>query len=175
MRATRPGMFEYEIEAELLHEFRRSGAQSPAYTSIVASGANACVLHYNANNAQTRDGDLVLIDAGCEFDSYASDITRTYPVNGRFSAPQKQLYELVLAAQSAALAAVVPGQRYSAIHDAALKVLAQGMLDFGLLDKAKFGSVDDVHRRTRLRAVLHARHRPLARASTCTTPAPTAT
>ncbi|WP_370659698.1 aminopeptidase P N-terminal domain-containing protein [Massilia polaris] len=144
MRATRPGMFEYEIEAELLHEFRRSGAQSPAYASIVASGAHACVLHYNANNAQTRDGDLVLIDAGCEFDSYASDITRTWPVNGRFSAPQKQLYELVLAAQSAALAAIVPGQRYSAIHDAALKVLAQGMLDFGLLDKAKFGGVDDV-------------------------------
>ena len=144
MRATRPGMFEYEIEAELLHEFRRSGAQSPAYSSIVASGPNACVLHYSANNAQTRDGDLVLIDAGCEFDSYASDITRTYPVNGRFSEPQKQLYELVLAAQSAALAAIVPGQRYSAIHDASLKVLAQGMLDFGLLDKAKFGNVGDV-------------------------------
>ena len=144
MRATRAGMFEYELEAELLYEFRRSGAQSPAYSSIVASGAHACVLHYSANNAQMRDGDLVLIDAGCEFDSYASDITRTWPVNGRFSAPQKQLYELVLAAQSAALAAIVPGQRYSAIHDAALKVLAQGMLDFGLLDKSKFGSVDDV-------------------------------
>ena len=144
MRATRPGMFEYEIEAELLHEFRRSGAQSPAYPSIVASGPNACVLHYNANNAQTRAGDLVLIDAGCELDSYASDITRTYPVNGRFSEPQKMLYELVLAAQSAALAAVVPGQRYSGIHDAALKVLSQGMLDTGLLDTAKFGSVEDV-------------------------------
>ncbi|HEY0490648.1 MAG TPA: aminopeptidase P N-terminal domain-containing protein [Telluria sp.] len=144
MRATRPGMFEYEIEAELLHEFRRSGAQSPAYPSIVASGANACVLHYNANNAQVRDGDLVLVDAGCELDSYASDITRTWPVNGRFSEPQKLLYELVLAAQSAALAAIVPGQRYSGIHDAALKVLSQGMLDVGLLDKAKFGSVDDV-------------------------------
>ena len=144
MRATRPGMFEYEIEAELLHEFRRSGAQAPAYSSIVASGASACVLHYNANNAQTRDGDLVLIDAGCELDSYASDITRTWPVNGRFSEPQKQLYELVLAAQAAALAAIVPGQRYSAIHDAALKVLAQGMLDFGLLDKSKYGNLDDV-------------------------------
>ncbi|MGZ8290096.1 MAG: Xaa-Pro aminopeptidase [Telluria sp.] len=144
MRATRPGMFEYEIEAELLHEFRRSGAQSPAYSSIVASGANACVLHYSANNAPVADGDLVLIDAGCEFDSYASDITRTYPANGRFSTPQRQLYELVLAAQAAALAAVVPGQRYSGIHDAALKVLAQGMLDTGLLDKSKFGSADDV-------------------------------
>ena len=144
MRAARPGMFEYEIEAELLHEFRRSGAQAPAYPSIVASGASACVLHYNANNAQTRDGDLVLIDAGCELDSYASDITRTWPVNGRFSEPQKQLYELVLAAQAAALAAIVPGQRYSAIHDAALKVLAQGMLDFGLLDKSKYGNLDEV-------------------------------
>lgn len=144
MRASRPGMYEYEIEAELLHEFRRSGAQFPAYTPIVAAGANACVLHYNVNNAQSRDGDLVLIDAGCELDSYASDITRTYPVNGRFSAPQRQLYELVLAAQAAALAVIRPGTIYTGMHDAALKVLAQGMLDFGLLDKAKFGGVDDV-------------------------------
>lgn len=144
MRASRPGMYEYEIEAELLHEFRRNGAQFPAYTPIVAAGPNACVLHYNVNNAQSRDGDLILIDAGCELDSYASDITRTYPVNGRFSAPQRQLYELVLAAQAAALAAARPGVPYSAMHDAALKVLAQGMLDTGLLDRATFGSVDDV-------------------------------
>lgn len=144
MRASRPGMFEYEIEAELLHEFRRSGAQYPAYTPIVASGANACVLHYNANNAQSRDGDLILIDAGCELDSYASDITRTYPVNGRFSEPQKILYELVLAAQAASLAVIKPGTIYSDMHDAAVRVLAQGMLDTGLLDKSKFGSVDDV-------------------------------
>jgi Xaa-Pro aminopeptidase len=144
MRASRPGMYEYEIEAELLHEFRRNGAQAPAYTPIVAAGANACVLHYHANQAQSRDGDLILIDAGCELDSYAADITRTYPVNGRFSAPQKALYELVLAAQSAALAAIAPGQPYSGMHDAALRVLAQGMLDLGLLDKASFGSADDV-------------------------------
>jgi Xaa-Pro aminopeptidase len=144
MRASRPGMYEYEIEAELLHEFRRNGAQFPAYTPIVAAGPNACVLHYNVNNAQSRDGDLILIDAGCELDSYAADITRTYPVNGRFSAPQRQLYQLVLAAQAAALAAARPGALYSAMHDAALKVLAQGMLDTGLLDRAKFGSVDDV-------------------------------
>ncbi len=85
MRAARPGMFEYELEAELLYAFRKSGAQFPAYTPIVASGANACVLHYSANNAHMRDGDLVLIDAGCEFDSYAADITRTFPVNGRFT------------------------------------------------------------------------------------------
>ncbi len=144
MRASKPGMFEYEIEAELLHEFRRSGAQYPAYTPIVAAGANACVLHYNVNNAQSRDGDLILIDAGCELDSYASDITRTYPINGRFTDPQKTLYELVLAAQAAALAVVRPGTIYTDMHDAAVRVLAQGMLDTGLLAKAKFGSVDDV-------------------------------
>ena len=144
MRASRPGMYEYEIEAELLHEFRRHGAQFPAYTPIVAAGANACVLHYNVNSAQSRDGDLILIDAGCELDSYAADITRTYPVNGVFSAQQRVLYELVLAAQTAALAQVRPGQRYSEIHDAAVRVLAQGMLDTGLLNKAKFGNVDDV-------------------------------
>jgi len=143
MRATRPGMREYEIEAELLHEFRRNGAQAPAYNSIVAAGANACVLHYSANNALCKDGDLILIDAGCELDGYASDITRTYPVNGRFSEPQKRLYELVLAAQEAALKAVQPGARYSNIHDAAVQVLAQGMLDLGLLDKNS-GGVDEV-------------------------------
>ena len=144
MRAAKPGMFEYEIEAELLYAFRKQGAQFPAYTPIVASGANACILHYNANNARTQDGDLVLIDAGCEFDSYASDITRTFPVNGRFSAPQKTLYELVLRAQDAALAAIVPGRPYSDFHDAAVRVLAEGMLELGLLDKAKFGSVENV-------------------------------
>jgi Xaa-Pro aminopeptidase len=156
MRASRPGMFEYEIEAELLHEFRRSGAQSPAYTPIVATGPNACVLHYHANQAQSRDGDLVLIDAGCELDSYASDITRTYPVNGRFSAPQKILYELVLAAQSAALEAVQPGRRYSDIHDSAVKLLAQGMLDLGLLDKATYGNADDaIAERAHLQFYMH--------------------
>ncbi|QNA97902.1 Xaa-Pro aminopeptidase [Massilia sp. Se16.2.3] len=144
MRAARPGMFEYELEAELLHEFRRHGAQAPAYTPIVASGANACILHYSANNTQTRDGDLVLIDAGCEFDSYAADITRTFPVNGRFSEPQKRLYELVLRAQEAALAAIVPGRPYSDVHDAAVNVLVEGMLEHGLLDRAKYGSVDNV-------------------------------
>ncbi|MGV7210891.1 Xaa-Pro aminopeptidase [Oxalobacteraceae bacterium A2-2] len=144
MRAARPGVYEYELEAELLYAFRRSGAQAPAYNSIVAAGANACVLHYSANNARSQDGDLILIDAGCELDGYASDITRTWPVNGVYSGPQRALYELVLAAQSAALAAVRPGQRYSAIHEAAVQVLAQGMLDTGLLDKDKHGGVDDV-------------------------------
>ncbi|GGE62357.1 Xaa-Pro aminopeptidase [Massilia psychrophila] len=156
MRASKPGMFEYEIEAELLHEFRRSGAQYPAYTPIVAAGANACVLHYNANNAQSRDGDLILIDAGCELDSYASDITRTYPVNGRFSTPQRLLYDLVLAAQSAALAAVQPGRRYSDIHDSAVSVLVQGMLELGLLDKTVYGNVDNaIAERAHLQFYMH--------------------
>lgn len=143
MRATRPGMFEYELEAELLHEFRRNGAQFPAYSSIVASGANACVLHYSANNRRIEDGDLVLIDAGCELDGYAADITRTWPANGRFTDAQRTLYELVLRAQAAALAAIVPGRPYSAIHDAAVRVLTAGMLDLGLLDAGKVGTLDD--------------------------------
>jgi Xaa-Pro aminopeptidase len=137
---TKPGMMEYEVEAEFLHEFYRRGAQAPAYTSIVAGGANACTLHYNANNAQLRDGDLLLIDAGCELDGYASDITRTFPVNGKFSPAQKDLYQLVLAAQAAAITKVAPGQHWNAPHEAALKVLAQGFIDLGLCQ----GTVDAV-------------------------------
>ena len=104
---------EYHLEAELLHEFRRHGSQFPAYTSIVAAGANACVLHYRADVAPLRDGELVLIDAGCELDGYASDITRTFPANGRFSPAQKTLYELVLAAQVAAAESTRPGARWT--------------------------------------------------------------
>ena len=140
MQFTKPGMMEYEVEAEFLHEFYRRGSQSPAYTSIVAGGANACTLHYNANNAQLRDGDLLLIDAGCELDGYASDITRTFPVNSKFSPAQKDLYELVLAAQAAAIEKVAPGQHWNAPHEAALAVLAQGFVDFGLCA----GTVDAV-------------------------------
>jgi len=143
MRAARAGMFEYELEAELLYEFRRNGAQFPAYSSIVASGANACVLHYSANDRRTQDGDLVLIDAGCELDGYAADITRTFPVGGRFTQPQRALYELVLAAQDAAFAAISPGRPYSGFHEAALRVLTQGMLDLGLVDRKKYANADD--------------------------------
>ena len=106
MRAACPGLREYELEAELIHEFRRQGAQAPAYTPIVAGGANSCVLHYVQNDAVLTDGDVVLIDAGCELDGYASDITRTFPVNGKFSGPQRDIYQLVLAAQAAAIAQV---------------------------------------------------------------------
>ena len=133
MRLARPGLHEYEIEAELLSSFRRGGAEAPAYTSIVASGANACVLHYVFNNKPLQDGDLLLIDAAAEYGSYAADITRTFPVNGRFSAAQKDAYELVLAAQQAAIAAVRPGNRWNDPHDAAVRVLTQGMADLGLL------------------------------------------
>ena len=135
---------EYHLDAELLHEFRQNGSQYPAYGSIVAAGANACILHYRADAAPIRDGELVLIDAGCELDGYASDITRTFPANGRFSGPQRELYDLVLAAQQAAVAATRPGQRFTDPHDAAVRVLAQGMLDVGLLDAQAVGTVDDV-------------------------------
>ncbi|WP_299020270.1 aminopeptidase P N-terminal domain-containing protein [uncultured Tepidimonas sp.] len=135
---------EYHLDAELLHEFRRHGSQYPAYGSIVAAGANACVLHYRADAAPVRAGELVLIDAGCELDGYASDITRTFPANGRFTGPQRDLYELVRAAQQAAIDATRPGARFVDAHDAAVKVLAQGMLDLGLLDRNDVGHLDDV-------------------------------
>ena len=133
MQAARAGRNEHEIEAELLYEFRRNGAQFPAYSPIVAGGANACVLHYVANDAPLRDGDLLLIDAGCELDGYASDVTRTFPVNGCFTGPQRAVYELVLEAQRAAIAAVRPGAAWNEPHDAAVRVLAQGMLELKLL------------------------------------------
>ncbi|QEL55863.1 aminopeptidase P N-terminal domain-containing protein [Chromobacterium paludis] len=140
MRAARPGMHEYQLEAELLRVFVGRGARHQAYESIVAAGANACTLHYVANDARIRDGDLVLIDAGCELRGYAGDITRTFPANGRFSGPQRDVYEIVLAAELAGIAAVQPGALWTAPADAALQVLAQGMLDLGLLQ----GSVDGV-------------------------------
>jgi Xaa-Pro aminopeptidase len=140
MLAARPGGAEYELEAELLYEFRRHGAQFPAYWPIVASGANACVLHYRDNNATLRDGDLLLIDAGCELDGYASDITRTFPVNGRFTKAQRAVYDLVLASQHAAIAATGPGVPWEAPHDAAVRVLAQGFIDLGLCK----GGIDEV-------------------------------
>jgi Xaa-Pro aminopeptidase len=139
MRRTRPGCGEHEIEAELLYEFRRHGAQAPAYTPIVAGAERACILHYVQNDRVLHDGDLLLIDAGCELDGYASDITRTFPVNGRFSGPQREIYQLVLAAQAAAIAAVRPGNPWDAPHRAAVGVLAQGLIDLGLLA----GSLDD--------------------------------
>jgi Xaa-Pro aminopeptidase len=138
MKFCKPGRFEFEVEAEIEHEFRMGGSRAPAYGSIVASGRNACVLHYRANDAQLAKEDLLLIDAGCELDGYASDITRTFPVSGKFSGPQRVLYDIVLEAQSAAIAATRPGNRFIDPHNAAVKVLAQGLIDCGLLT----GSVD---------------------------------
>lgn len=129
--------YEYEVEAEFLHAFYRHGAQAPAYTSIVAGGANACTLHYNANHAKLHNGDLLLIDAGCELDGYASDITRTFPINGQFTAVQKDIYALVLAAQAAAIEKVTIDQHWNAPHEAALDVLVQGFIDFGLCKGSK--------------------------------------
>jgi Xaa-Pro aminopeptidase len=140
MQSTKPGMSEYEIEAELLHTFRRHGAQAPAYTPIVAGGANACVLHYVANDQPLRPDDLLLIDAGCELDGYASDITRTFPVGGRFQGPQRAVYELVLAAQAAAIAQVQAGRHWEEPHEAAVRTLVQGFIDLQLCS----GSVDSV-------------------------------
>ena len=135
---------EYHLDAELLHEFRQHGSQYVAYGSIVAAGAHACVLHYQAGNAPVRAGELVLIDAGCELDCYASDITRTFPADGKFSGPQRALYELVLASQDAAVAVTRPGKRFNDPHDATVAVLAQGLLDLGLLDKNQHGTAQDV-------------------------------
>ena len=140
MRTCRPGLYEYQLDAELQYAFLQAGGHPPSYPSIIAGGANACVLHYTANNQALRNGDLVLIDAGCEVSGYASDITRTFPVNGRFSAAQRDLYEITLAAQRAAIEASGPGVAFHAPHDAALRVLAQGMIDLGLCQ----GNVDGV-------------------------------
>ena len=133
MRACRPGMKEYELEAEFVHEFRRHGAEC-SYPPIVAAGANACILHYRSNDAPLVDGDLVLIDAGCELGMYASDVTRTFPVNGRFSAAQRELYEVVLDANRAATAKAVPGNHWNDPHDAAVSVVTRGLKELGLLE-----------------------------------------
>ncbi len=135
---------EYHLDAELLHEFRMGGSQAPAYGSIVAAGSNACILHYRAGDRPVRAGELVLIDAGCELDGYASDITRTFPANGKFTGPQRAVYDLVLASQEAAVAATRAGARFIDPHEATVKVLSQGLLDLGLLDRNKVGGVDDV-------------------------------
>ncbi len=133
MQASRPGLHEFSLEAELDYEFRKGGAKMPAYGSIVASGRNGCILHYQENDAVLKEGDLVLIDAGCEIDCYASDITRTFPVNGRFTPEQKAIYELVLKAQQAAFAAIGPGKHWNQAHEATVQVITAGLVELGLL------------------------------------------
>ena len=133
MQACRPGAFEYQLESEIRHHCAVSGARHMAYNSIVGGGNNACILHYVENNAKLKDGDLVLIDAGCEYEFYASDITRTFPVNGRFSEEQRAIYNIVLAAQEAAIAELKPGNHWNAPHDASVEVITAGLLNLGLL------------------------------------------
>lgn len=140
MQASRAGLYEFSLEAELDYEFRKGGAKMPAYGSIVASGRNACILHYQENDALLKDGDLVLIDAGCEIDCYASDITRTFPVSGRFSAEQKAIYELVLKSQEAAFEAIGPGKHWNQAHEATVRVITAGLVELGLLQ----GDVDEL-------------------------------
>jgi Xaa-Pro aminopeptidase len=140
MQASRVGLHEFSLEAELDYEFRRGGAKMPAYGSIVASGRNSCILHYQQNDAVLKDGDLVLIDAGCEIDCYASDITRTWPVNGKYTAEQKAIYELVLASQEAAFAQIAPNKHWNQAHEATVRVITTGLVKLGLLQ----GDVDEL-------------------------------
>ena len=143
MRICRPGMAEYRIEAELLYEFARGGCRAPAYPSIVAGGANACTLHYTRNSDKLRKGDLLLIDAGAEYECYASDITRTFPVNGKFSRAQRDVYSLVLAAQAAAIDTAAPGRTFEDVHMAAVRVLVEGLLALGALKGRAKRVIDD--------------------------------
>ena len=140
MQASRAGLHEYHLEAELDYEFRKGGSKMPAYGSIVAAGKNACILHYRENDAVLRDGDLVLIDAGCEIDCYASDITRTFPVNGRFSPEQKAIYELVLKANEEAFNHIAPGKHWNEAHEATVRIITAGLVELGLLQ----GEVDEL-------------------------------
>ena len=133
MQTTRPNRFEYEIESDILHEFNRHCARFPSYNSIVAGGNNACILHYTENDRPLNDGDLVLIDAGCEFAMYAGDITRTFPVNGKFSQPQREIYELVLKAQKRAIELLVPGNSIKQANDEVIRIKTQGLVDLGIL------------------------------------------
>ncbi len=133
MEFCQPGRYEYQLEAELMHEFTASGARHLAYPSIVGSGANACTLHYVSNDAVMRDGEMVLIDAGCELEYYAADVTRTFPVNGRFNREQRALYDIVLQAQLAAIAAIKPGNNWNQPHDASVQVITAGLVELGLL------------------------------------------
>ncbi len=133
IQACRPGMYEYELEAEMTHDFLRKGARAHAYTPIIGSGANSCILHYITNNQKIKDGDLVLIDAGCEYRCYASDITRTFPANGSFTGEQRAIYEIVLAAQEAGIEAIKPGAAWNKIEETVTRILTEGLKEIGLL------------------------------------------
>ena len=156
MRAARPGLYEYHLQAELEHEFQWHGGSGPAYATIVGGGANACVLHYIENDDPLREGELVLIDAGAEFDLYAGDITRTFPVNGRFSPAQRALYDVVLTAQERAVAAVRPGATLGEIHDGVVRDLTAGLIELGLLEGELEACIaDESYRRFYLHSTSH--------------------
>ncbi len=140
MRQTRPGMSEFELQAEIEYVFKRNGAKSPGYPSIVGSGSNACVLHYIENRDFLNDGDLVLVDAGAEVDYYTGDVTRTWPVSGSFNGYQREVYDLVLRSQMAVIRMVKPGVPWHKLHETSVRVIAEGLLDMGILE----GSLDDV-------------------------------
>lgn len=142
MRMAEPGRYEYEVEAVMREVFRRHGSERPAYTPIIGSGPNATVLHYHANNRRLEDGDLLLIDAGCEYDYYAADVTRTFPVNGRFTEPQRRVYQAVLDAQNAALDVCKPGSSIEKIHEVTLHALVDGMVDIGLLSGTRDENIE---------------------------------
>ncbi len=158
MRFCRPGATEFQVMAELVHEFRRHNADT-AYQPIVGGGANSCILHYRENNQPLQSGELLLIDAGCEFECYASDITRTLPVNGRFTSAQRAVYEVVLEANRAAIAKVRPGNHWNEPHEAAVRVITQGLVKLGLLK----GRVPALIKSGAYRRYLHAPYRSLAR------------
>ncbi|MDC2826041.1 Xaa-Pro aminopeptidase [Rodentibacter pneumotropicus] len=140
MQETRPNRFEYEIESEILHEFNRHGARFASYNSIVAGGNNACILHYTENDQPLKNGDLVLIDAGCEFAMYAGDVTRTFPVNGKFTQAQRDIYELVLKAQKRAIELLIPGNAIKKANDEVIRIKVQGLVELGILH----GNVEDL-------------------------------
>ena len=137
MQAVTPGMYEYQLEAEYLYAFNKNGARSPAYNSIVGGGNNSCILHYVENNAELKDGDLVLVDAGCEYQYYASDVTRTFPVNGKFSPEQKEIYSIVLEAHKQSMEQAKPGNKWNLMHEKSVEVIVEGLLDLGLLKGTK--------------------------------------
>ena len=137
MQAVTPGMFEYQLEAEYLYAFNKNGARSPAYNSIVGGGNNSCILHYVENNAELKDGDLVLVDAGCEYQYYASDVTRTFPVNGKFSPEQKEIYSIVLEAHKQSMEQARPGNKWNLMHEKSVEVIIEGLLSIGLLKGSK--------------------------------------
>jgi Xaa-Pro aminopeptidase len=140
MQSVRPGMYEYQLEAEYLYAFNKNGARSPAYNSIVGGGNNSCILHYVENNAELQDGDLVLVDAGCEYQYYASDVTRTFPVNGKFSPEQREIYSIVLEAHKQSMEQAKPGNKWNLMHDKSVEVIVEGLLSIGLLQ----GSRDEI-------------------------------